>query len=119
MARGAIPGLPTHFKIVYMQQELSSVADESLTLEKFIQQELNASNISRLSALRTEEQELEEAVEQCASNGSDSSEELSRLSERLCVIAEDIENLEKSQDDNSLQVRIELLQHSFDNIDET
>ena len=95
MAKGLVPGFPLHLKVVYLQQEIPSIADESIRAIDFLMASIDVEGESsidnRIDALKTQEAKLENMLDNADESTSVDPEEVAN---ELAEITEKIEMLE-------------------------
>eukprot|EP01038_Epipyxis_sp_PR26KG_P005070 gene5070-7075_t len=108
MARGSIPGLASYFRIVYLQQELPNIPNH--TVESFIRNGiLEFDGISPMSdlekekaikSLTDEEEKLQSLLDTLVEKGG-CSDEIEKVSDRLCHIADELDQLTNNEDEEN------------------
>ena len=88
MARGSIPGFPFHLRVEYVQQEQPNIP--SILVRDFIFSSDAATGKPRQESLEDEEGELAGLL----ASGNLSDKEIEDITERMCLIADELEKIE-------------------------
>ena len=92
LAKQAVPGVPIHFKIVYMQQELSEFPNT--TARQYIQSNTNVNGDKNKMELIDRECQLNTQLEAATD-----SEEIAYLAECLSEVADELDKIDSKSSD--------------------